>query len=376
MTVTFTCGDSLSGVASCTAPTTLTSEGAGQVVAGSAVDNAGNTAFASATASIDKTPPTIVTALSASPNANGWYKAPVAASFTCGDALSGLATCPAPVTFGEGQAQTATRTATDIAGNVATATAGPVNVDLTPPTITAAPDRAPDSGGVYSGPVTIHFTCSDALSGIATGGCPADQVVSGDGTTTVSGTATDRAGNTAAVTATITITIQSVRTQKQNVLIQIQSAQASSHRFVDKLVLFLAEHAVAASIDPSLWGTGNFLQVHRGVIVFEAEDLAVLELEVLLADPGSQVPDATLKGWIATLTNADRILATTQINASIAAHGTASLIAQSQSYLAQGDSLTASGNNVLAINAYKNAWKAAEAALGRHCDGGNDSDDR
>ena len=43
VTVTFTCSDALSGVASCPAPITVTAEGAGQVVTGTAVDKAGNT---------------------------------------------------------------------------------------------------------------------------------------------------------------------------------------------------------------------------------------------------------------------------------------------------------------------------------------------
>jgi hypothetical protein len=279
------------------------------------------------------------------------------------------------VTFGQGAAQSATRTATDIAGNTASATVGPINVDLTAPTITAAPDRAPDSGGQYSGPVTIHFTCSDALSGIATSGCPVDQVISANGSTTVSGTATDRAGNTSTVAATVTITVASVRTQKQNLVIQIGNAQASETDLIAKVLLKLARDAVAASIDPSLWGTGNHLQVHRGVIVFEAEALSVLELELLQVYPGSHIPDATVQVWIAAMTNAVRVLATTQLNDVIAAHGNAANISQAQSFIASGDSLRASGADALAIIAYKNAWKKAFLSIGKHCDGGNDDDD-
>lgn len=44
----------------------------------------------------------------------------MSASFVCGDSLSGIATCTSPITFGQGAAQTATGTATDIAGNTAT----------------------------------------------------------------------------------------------------------------------------------------------------------------------------------------------------------------------------------------------------------------
>ncbi|MFV9616458.1 MAG: Ig-like domain-containing protein, partial [Gammaproteobacteria bacterium] len=59
VTVTFDCSDSLSGIASCTAPVTVTAEGAAQVVTGTAVDNAGNTADASIVINLDKTPPVV-----------------------------------------------------------------------------------------------------------------------------------------------------------------------------------------------------------------------------------------------------------------------------------------------------------------------------
>ncbi len=375
VTVSFTCSDSLSGIASCTSPQSVTSEGASQTVSGTAVDNAGNTALAAATVSIDKTPPGIVGSLNGTPNSFGWFDAPVAASFACSDALSGVASCSGGASFGEGANQSAVGTATDVAGNTATTSVGPVNVDLTKPTITATPDRAPDSGGVYTGPVTIHFTCTDALSGIAPGACPADVVVSSDGMTTVSGSTTDRAGNTAATAATITVTVQSVRLQKQTAVIQISSAAASASNLLEKVLLRLAQNAVAASIDPSLWGTGNHLQVHRGVVVFEREDVAVIELKLLLAVSPRHTSTAAINGWITTFTNVDRVLATTQLNDAIAAGGNASAIQAAQTLIAAGDGAAATGDNVAAIHDYKNAWKSAELALGLYSDGGNDPDD-
>lgn len=58
-TVTFDCTDAISGIASCTPPVIVTTEGAGQVVTGTAVDIAGNTASTSAQINLDKTPPVI-----------------------------------------------------------------------------------------------------------------------------------------------------------------------------------------------------------------------------------------------------------------------------------------------------------------------------
>src|SRR6266478_4031843 len=68
VTVTFTCSDAISGVASCPSPQTVTAEGANQVISGTATDNAGNTASTSIKLNIDKTPPTISAATSPTPN--------------------------------------------------------------------------------------------------------------------------------------------------------------------------------------------------------------------------------------------------------------------------------------------------------------------
>jgi hypothetical protein len=203
--VTFTCADAASGIASCTAPQTVTAEGAGQVVSGTAVDNAGNSASASRTLNIDKTAPTIAGVVPPA-NGNGWYNAPVPLSWSCADTLSGVATCPPNHTFSvDGANQSRTGTANDIADNSATATVNGINVDQTPPVITAAIVPAPNVEGWNNASVTVHFTCSDATSGLAVDACPADQTVSTEGISTVSGSVTDRAGNTATTSITVRI---------------------------------------------------------------------------------------------------------------------------------------------------------------------------
>jgi len=67
VTVSFTCDDSTSGIALCTSQATVTTEGAGLVITGIAVDNAGNTTSTSVTLNIDRTPPTVTT-VTATPN--------------------------------------------------------------------------------------------------------------------------------------------------------------------------------------------------------------------------------------------------------------------------------------------------------------------
>jgi glucodextranase-like protein len=200
-TVTFTCTDADSGVATCPAPVTVSTETPGQVVSGTATDNAGNTATASATVKLDKTVPGITVALSPAPNADGSVGGPVTAHFTCTDAGSGINVCPADqVVSAEGVHAGVSGTATDQAGNSASVTSPGFTIDLTPPQISVSLSPAANADGWNNTPVTAHFTCSDSGSGIAT--CPADQVVSNDGTgQTVSGTAVDKVGRSTSVTS-------------------------------------------------------------------------------------------------------------------------------------------------------------------------------
>ena len=194
VTVTFACADAGSGVASCTAPVTKSSEGLSQQVTGTATDNAGNSASDTAVVSIDKTAPTISASADRAANGAGWYRDDVTVSFSANDALSGLAsTSPAQV-VGEGANQSATGTATDAAGNSASAGVSGINVDTTAPVLTAV-----FSPGWHTDDVTVIWSCTDAMSGVATG--PVDDTVTGEGgNLSSSATCTDVAGNTASTT--------------------------------------------------------------------------------------------------------------------------------------------------------------------------------
>ena len=200
LTLAFSCSDALSGVASC--PTIQVNSGAGQTITGTAFDRAGNEASASVGGlNVDTIPPTVGVSLSsAAPRTSfGWFNHPVTVDFTCSDAISGIASCPAPQTISaSGAGQTVTATAVNNAGLKTTVTAT-VNLDQSPPTITASVSSAPNSQGWYDQPVGISFSCADSLSGVAT--CSPATTLSSDGAgQTVTGTATDEAGNVATVT--------------------------------------------------------------------------------------------------------------------------------------------------------------------------------
>jgi hypothetical protein len=201
VTVAYQCSDALSGVASCAAPVDVTTDGLDQAVPGTAVDNAGNSQNDNAKVSIDTVKPTISGAPDRAANGNGWYAADVTVSYTCADALSGVADCAPPATLGEGAAQTAKGTATDTAGNAAGATVGPINIDETAPTLTGAPTTAPNAAGWYNGDVTIKWAAADALSGID-GPAPADTTITSEGVgRTASASVSDLAGNTTSATS-------------------------------------------------------------------------------------------------------------------------------------------------------------------------------
>ena len=143
--VSFVAGDGASGIASVTLPVTLTTEGAGQVVRGTARDQAGNESHAEAVLNIDKTPPALAFTLSSPPNASGWHSQPVTVTFSATDqpGLSGVASVSQPQTVSADGIVTITGTATDVAGNTS-AVPVTIRMDRTPPGVTCGTA----SGGV------------------------------------------------------------------------------------------------------------------------------------------------------------------------------------------------------------------------------------
>jgi hypothetical protein len=98
----------------------------------------------------------------------------------------------------------------DSAGNTeAQVQQASLKIDTSPPTISAAPTSQPNATGWYNANVTVHFTCADSLSGISTGTCPADQVVSTEGSavSSTAHTVTDAAGNTSASSNLVSVAI-------------------------------------------------------------------------------------------------------------------------------------------------------------------------
>jgi RHS repeat-associated protein len=212
--VTFKCSDATSGIAICPSPVSVTTEGAAQIISGTAVDKAGNKSTASITLNIDKTQPTVAANPVPTANSANWNNTNVTVGFLCADALSGVASCTGPVTFAnEGANQTATGTAVDKAGNSAS-TSATINIDKTPPTITVT---SPANNSTVSTPMLqVTGSVTDALSGVAAIYCNsiAALVQSGSftcsttlatGLNNVNVTATDVAGNTTTTSLSVTL---------------------------------------------------------------------------------------------------------------------------------------------------------------------------
>ncbi|SNQ61575.1 OmpL47-type beta-barrel domain-containing protein [Candidatus Methanoperedens nitratireducens] len=130
VTVHFDCSDSLSGLESCTPDSTISNEGANQLVTGTATDKAGNFASTVAGINIDKTPPIITIN---TPTPFGLYPAGTALNFSATDSLSGVGTVLGNLTNISGQSlevpdgfipppgiYSLVVNSTDRAGNVAT----------------------------------------------------------------------------------------------------------------------------------------------------------------------------------------------------------------------------------------------------------------
>ncbi|MEU1970805.1 PxKF domain-containing protein [Microbacterium sp. NPDC019599] len=199
--------DSGSGIlpGSITADQTLTGQTSGTEVSGTASDVAGNVGTDTVTVRIDKTAPTITPTITGGTlGANGWYTTPVTVHFTCADALSGIAACPDDLVLSDnGVANNASGTATDRAGNTASASISGIKIDREKPQLRKA-DVSVEGGIFMLGAVpTASCTATDSHSGVV--GCVVTVTggtANGVGTFSYTAVATDEAGNKSTVTGT------------------------------------------------------------------------------------------------------------------------------------------------------------------------------
>ena len=174
------------------------------VVTWTATDAARNSATATQSVTVvDTTPPVVTAPAGVSVEATGPQTAVAIGTATATDAVGVTSiTSNAPATFPVGTT-VVIWTATDAAGNSATATQSVTVVDTTPPVVTAPADVSVEATGPQTAVVIGTATATDAVGVISiTSNAPATFPV---GTTVVTWTATDAAGNFATATQGVTV---------------------------------------------------------------------------------------------------------------------------------------------------------------------------
>ena len=276
---------------------------------------------------------------------------------------------------------TVTSTATDAAGNFITSSFTVTVKDTEAPKIVAPAD------------FTIEFTNENGAVGtyaapVVTDNCPgvtytvskASGTVFPIGLTTVTITATDKAGNV--TTATFTLRVLGANGVKLNILAEMK---AKNVKLTGKWgkddddchgVLSEAIEELTESLKRENWVDQTHLSCKRGDDAINEERQAVNDLVKLLASKSNPIAPAILQDWINRITACDRLLAVVAINDAVAAKTSASIIAKARAELAAGDADIAStkgGKYNSGINHYANAWDFATSLTCK--DGGKGYED-
>ena len=138
LTVKFTGGDALSGLAGCSADGTYAGPDSGIASAsGSCTDVAGNTTTASFGFQYDATPPVVEAKPDRKPNQKGWYNRQVKVAFVGSDATSGVKSCAPDVMYGgpDVDEEAIAGTCTDHASNTSAEAAYQLRYDSRPPAL-------------------------------------------------------------------------------------------------------------------------------------------------------------------------------------------------------------------------------------------------
>ena len=208
VSIPFTTQDALSGVyqTSTGSPLAFNDDGTGLSQQVTVTDVAGNVAtFTSPLVNIDRAAPTITLNVQGTAGNDGWYRSGVQIDWTVNSPLSPAQTdagCTDTALTADTAEVTFTCTATNSGGSATKSVT--IKIDQTPPTLTfsdASP--APDGAGWRASPVSVPFTASDALSGLASTSSPSPLTISQAGATaTGEVVVTDVAGNSATFTTT------------------------------------------------------------------------------------------------------------------------------------------------------------------------------
>lgn len=194
---------------------------------------------------IDNMPPVVTGTANMTSNSDGWYNHPMQISWAGTDVTSGIASCDNPATYSgpDDSSVTITGHCTDNAGNVGTS-AVTIKYDssrpmlVVPPNISAIFPTSPLGAAVtFSDSNGTAATATDATSGVASiSYSPPSGSTFPIGTTTVTVTATDNAGNTAVGIFTVTVLAPSQAMQQA----------------IDNIASMNLDHGISNSLDVKL----------------------------------------------------------------------------------------------------------------------------
>ncbi len=369
---TVTCRLDAATAAPCTSPLTYNLAAGTHTFTVTATDVAGNVNQATYTWCITAKGPSISVSHTAD-GSNGWNKtspvalvitvtpgtAAVTAKPTCTDNGKPLTVSGTASPYGASVASQGTHAmsckVTDTAKLSANGT-DTVRIDTVAPTVTVPADITVDSTSPGGATVSYCASFKDATSGIATSSCtPRSGSTFAIGTTTVTCTATDKAGNT--TSKTFTVTVRTLNQTKAAILSSLQAQLAATKVTDTKAKLSDAITHVGNSLAPGFWVTsgphadGNHLDPVTGGTVFSEEKAAVTSLM------GIKSPTAAVKAAIATLDRVDQLLAQFAINDAIAAHADPATISLAQGQMTTAQSYLSKGHADTAIDYWKTVWR-------------------
>jgi uncharacterized repeat protein (TIGR03803 family) len=235
----------------------------------------------------DSTAPTTSAGQAGSMGRNSWYTGPVQVTLAATDPDGSLDvagtyytvdggarqtyTAGAPFTVSGDGAHTILFWSVDKAGNKEPAKSSTIRIDATPPSITAT-RTPPNSAGWNNTDVTVSFTGNDGGSGVDTLTGPV--TITGEGTDqSVTGTVTDKAGNSAS------ITISGINIDKTPPTIQTVDVNATATSVSGAFVTFPAPSAsdnlsgVVGAVDYSAV-SGSSFPVGTSTVVCTVSDAA------------------------------------------------------------------------------------------------------
>ena len=198
VTVSWEFTDSESGIYMGCSPVILTDETTGTLVSCVATNLAGLSAQATVTVMIDKTGPSAnLGVLSGTPGSNGWYTSDIVAQTSGIDSISSPATCTADQTINmESSSITVNGSCTNQAGITADAAPLTLKIDKTGPTLSLPIEISADATDEFGAFVGFVANSLDNLDPLPTVTClPASGSFFANGTTTVTCSAEDEAGN-------------------------------------------------------------------------------------------------------------------------------------------------------------------------------------